>query len=602
MVTTSNLSLPYILAAQAQKHVTHNEAIRALDAIVQLSVLDRDLATPPGSPSEGDRYIVAPAATDGWSGHDGHIAAFQDGAWAFYTPVVGWVAWITDESTFAVWDGGQWAQPEMTNPVSLVGINTVADPVNRLSVKSDAVLLSHEDTGSNAQLKVNKSGAADTASLLFQTGFSGRAEFGTTGDDDFHIKVSADGSNWHESIVVDRNTGVVDFPSGTTATGTGPSGLARYITNRTGPNLHDWTRSLRRMLQSGERPRINIYGDSIALGTGGQIFSHSPGSVLAGELTRRGYPARSNVFGLSLGSVSALAAYDNRWSFSGSWSGWTAVQGKQGMRASSAGAAVTYAPGYEFDRIELHHIQQATVLGGGGEFTITVDGGATQFSTPTSGGLVTSQTIVVPGLGGSNYAFLDISVTIDGPPATHTITLTNGATGVFELYGFDPWNSTTPEISVRVAAGSGLSSADLSTGSAAQSIWRLPCDLYMLCIGRNDSNGDVATATYGANLDLMESNMRVLANASLLYWTPPPAAASVKPISQQQTYVDEMAARAGSDIVLFDQFQRWLDRGGQEALAEGSGGDWYDDTIHPSQWGNHDIARALTDLILWEDR
>ena len=30
----------------------------------QNSVLDKDLATPPGSPSEGDRYIVATGGTD----------------------------------------------------------------------------------------------------------------------------------------------------------------------------------------------------------------------------------------------------------------------------------------------------------------------------------------------------------------------------------------------------------------------------------------------------------------------------------------------------------------------------------------------------------
>ena len=55
MSNSTHLQLPYIEAAQAQKHVTHNEAIRKLDAIVMLSVLDRDLATPPGSPSRQRR-------------------------------------------------------------------------------------------------------------------------------------------------------------------------------------------------------------------------------------------------------------------------------------------------------------------------------------------------------------------------------------------------------------------------------------------------------------------------------------------------------------------------------------------------------------------
>ena len=63
--------LPYLAAAQAQKHVTHNEALRRLDAVVQLAVLDATLAAPPASPDEGDRYIVAASATGAWAGQDG---------------------------------------------------------------------------------------------------------------------------------------------------------------------------------------------------------------------------------------------------------------------------------------------------------------------------------------------------------------------------------------------------------------------------------------------------------------------------------------------------------------------------------------------------
>ena len=68
MDATSNLGLPFIVAAQAQKHVTHNEALRALDAIVHLMVLDKDLASPPGSPAEGACYIVASSPSGAWSG------------------------------------------------------------------------------------------------------------------------------------------------------------------------------------------------------------------------------------------------------------------------------------------------------------------------------------------------------------------------------------------------------------------------------------------------------------------------------------------------------------------------------------------------------
>jgi hypothetical protein len=109
MTDTPHLNLPYMLAAQSQKHVTYNETLRALDAIVHLSVLDRDLTAPPAAPLNGQRYIPAVGATGAWSGKSLAIAAFQDGAWMFYTPQPGWIAWVADEARLAVWNGTAWA-------------------------------------------------------------------------------------------------------------------------------------------------------------------------------------------------------------------------------------------------------------------------------------------------------------------------------------------------------------------------------------------------------------------------------------------------------------------------------------------------------------
>jgi hypothetical protein len=106
--TTANLGLPVIAAAQAQKHVTHNEALRLLDTLVQLAVLDRDLSAPPGSPNDGERWIVGPSPTGAWAGHAGDIAAWQDDAWQFAVPKKGWIAHIEDENARLAWDGSQW--------------------------------------------------------------------------------------------------------------------------------------------------------------------------------------------------------------------------------------------------------------------------------------------------------------------------------------------------------------------------------------------------------------------------------------------------------------------------------------------------------------
>jgi len=218
MDDTPNLKLPYIAAAQAQKHVTHNEAIRALDALVQIAVADRNLATPPSSPVEGARYIVASSPTGAWAGHANKIAAWQDGAWMIYPPLEGWSAWISDEDVAVVWSGAAWTPlgaGASVNPAPLVGINTAADTTNRLAVKSNAVLLSHDDvtpgTG-DIQAKINKSSAVRTATFLFQSGFSGRAEMGLAGEDDFSFKVSANGSAWVEALRIDRSTGRVSMP------------------------------------------------------------------------------------------------------------------------------------------------------------------------------------------------------------------------------------------------------------------------------------------------------------------------------------------------------------------------------------------------------
>lgn len=106
--TTAHLALPFIMAAQAQKHVTHNEALRLLDGIVQLSVLDRDLTDPPASPAEGARYIPATGASGAWAGWDGSIAYWIDGAWMRILPAPGWLAWVVDEAQAIVWTGTAW--------------------------------------------------------------------------------------------------------------------------------------------------------------------------------------------------------------------------------------------------------------------------------------------------------------------------------------------------------------------------------------------------------------------------------------------------------------------------------------------------------------
>lgn len=122
MSDTTYLALPYLEAAQAQKHVTVNEALRRLDAVVQLAVKSRTLATPPGSPAEGDRYIVAADATGDWADADGSIAVWSDGAWIMLTPQTGWRAFDEGADEFVYFNAAGWTgEPGGSGPTSAHG-------------------------------------------------------------------------------------------------------------------------------------------------------------------------------------------------------------------------------------------------------------------------------------------------------------------------------------------------------------------------------------------------------------------------------------------------------------------------------------------------
>jgi len=108
MSNSHHLSLPYVQASQAQKHVTVNEALQRLDALVQLSALSRALSSPPESPVAGARYIVADSATGEWVGWENSLAHFEDGAWVEYIPTNGWQCWVDDEAHLVTYCDAEW--------------------------------------------------------------------------------------------------------------------------------------------------------------------------------------------------------------------------------------------------------------------------------------------------------------------------------------------------------------------------------------------------------------------------------------------------------------------------------------------------------------
>lgn len=106
MPDTAKLGLPLVASAQAQKHVTVNESLTRLDALVQLSLQTTGSTVPPASPEEGEAHAVAAGATGAWAGQDGRTAVFANGGWVFVTPQPGWQGW--SGGSHVQFDGVDW--------------------------------------------------------------------------------------------------------------------------------------------------------------------------------------------------------------------------------------------------------------------------------------------------------------------------------------------------------------------------------------------------------------------------------------------------------------------------------------------------------------
>ncbi len=105
--TTDRYSLPLIQTGQAQKDVTHNDAIGTIDNLLHLAV-EGVAASRPAAPVAGQCWIIATGASGVWAGHDGHIAAFTAAGWTEIVPRDGCLAWDKAAGVFAVFQNGSW--------------------------------------------------------------------------------------------------------------------------------------------------------------------------------------------------------------------------------------------------------------------------------------------------------------------------------------------------------------------------------------------------------------------------------------------------------------------------------------------------------------
>lgn len=125
MTVSPRLSIPLLDDAQSGKVEQANRAFRHIEAMLAANPLDRNLTAPPGSPTDGDCYIVGASATGEWSSHDGDLAYYRNGAWQFQTPTSGMTAHIDDEKVLMAYSDteSEWypVQPQQWSTVHWTG-------------------------------------------------------------------------------------------------------------------------------------------------------------------------------------------------------------------------------------------------------------------------------------------------------------------------------------------------------------------------------------------------------------------------------------------------------------------------------------------------
>lgn len=114
-------ALPFLMAGQAQKEITHNEAIALIDAIVHPVAEAAGVNTPPISPAIGQCWIVGSAPAGAWATHAQHLACWSEGGWRFAIPVVAMTVWLSDQEIWARWDGAAWRAGEWPVASVIVG-------------------------------------------------------------------------------------------------------------------------------------------------------------------------------------------------------------------------------------------------------------------------------------------------------------------------------------------------------------------------------------------------------------------------------------------------------------------------------------------------
>jgi hypothetical protein len=194
---TPRLGLPYVVAAQAQKHIPINESLARLDGLVQLAVESRAVAAQPASPVAGEVWILPASATGAaWAGQAaGTLMRFEAGAWEALAPAEGVLAWVKDENQIVAFDGAAWV-PLSATFRGLTAAQTPNLATTRLEILEQEVTVSGASTATTIAIP-------NRAVVL---AVSTRTTVAVTGAASYNCGVSGDTSKFGGSLGVAKNS------------------------------------------------------------------------------------------------------------------------------------------------------------------------------------------------------------------------------------------------------------------------------------------------------------------------------------------------------------------------------------------------------------
>ena len=209
--SSARLNLPYIQPSQAQKHVTHNEAIRQLDNLIQMSALSDVIQTPPEINTEADCYIIPANATDGWSDRETQLAIFETHDWLYLTPKAGWLVYVASSQTLKVFNGTSWELAQKDEPIEFTNGPDLSEQ-KKFAISTTQALWTTDQSDSHIQIYNKNTQAADLG-FVFQTAYTTSALFGQFGNNSIRLATTTNGTSFKDALIVDPVNARVSFPN-----------------------------------------------------------------------------------------------------------------------------------------------------------------------------------------------------------------------------------------------------------------------------------------------------------------------------------------------------------------------------------------------------